>query len=55
MSMNKLITVAAVVASAMAANASSIVIDRVQQCWPWNNKVKMLPLESMRRLFSLLR
>ena len=39
MNMNKLITVAAVAASAMAANASSITIDSVQQRWPWNNKV----------------
>ena len=39
MNMNKLITVAAVAASAMAATASSITIDSVQQRWPWNNKV----------------
>ena len=42
MNMNKLITVAAVAASAaipMSANAASITIDSVQQRWPWNNKV----------------
>ena len=40
--MRKLIAAAAVAASAiipMAANASSITIDSVQQRWPWNNKV----------------
>jgi len=39
MNMNKLIAFAAVAASAMAANASSITIDSVTQRWPWNNKV----------------
>lgn len=34
-----MIGAAAVVASAMAANASSITIDSVTQRWPWNNKV----------------
>ena len=38
--MNRLITVAAIAASAMAVNASSIAIDSVQQRWPWNNKVR---------------
>ena len=37
--MNKLIAVAVVAASAMAANAASITIDSVKQRWPWNNKV----------------
>ncbi|MBQ4199110.1 MAG: formylglycine-generating enzyme family protein [Kiritimatiellae bacterium] len=39
MSMSKMITFAAVAASAMAANAASITIDSVRQRWPWNNKV----------------
>ena len=40
--MRKLIAAVAVAAGAiisMAANASSITIDSVQQRWPWNNKV----------------
>jgi len=39
MNMNKMITFAAVAASAIAANAASITIDSVVQRWPWNNKV----------------
>ena len=33
------VSAAAIAAGAMAANASSITIDSVQQRWPWNNKV----------------
>lgn len=39
MNMNKMITLAAVASSAIAANAASITIDSVKQRWPWNNKV----------------
>ncbi|MBO7683628.1 MAG: formylglycine-generating enzyme family protein [Kiritimatiellae bacterium] len=39
MNVKKLIAVAAVAASAMAANAASVTIDSVAQRWPWNNKV----------------
>ena len=39
MNMRKLITIAAVAANAITANAASITIDSVTQRWPWNNKV----------------